>query len=305
MPNIKQINVNGTDYNILDVASTTTEGKVSISGQSFAGNKEFTDALIASDILVGAVGTEANGNITTTIPTAVGEDGQIMFWLENNDTFVHSVEINPTVTSGQQIGTITVDGNTSTLYAPSVDLSGYVPTTRTINGNALSSNITLTAASVGAKPTQTAVNSPSASGTSTSFISTISQNANGVITATKANMPAPYVTAQGTSNSWYYRKWSDKTYECWRSITATVNITTAWGNLYYAKISSISYPVQFTSNPYELATLHSSQDWYCMLSHGETYNTTSATCAYAAVRPSSASSVPIVLHYYARGTVSS
>ena len=44
------------------------------------------------------------------------------------------------------------------------------------------------------KPTQTAVSSPSASGNTTSFIDTISQNANGVITATKKTIP----TASGT-----------------------------------------------------------------------------------------------------------
>ena len=48
-----------------------------------------------------------------------------------------------------------------------------------------SSAQTITLADLGGKPTQSAVSSPSASGTEISFIDTISQNANGVITATK------------------------------------------------------------------------------------------------------------------------
>ena len=47
------------------------------------------------------------------------------------------------------------------------------------------------------KLVQTAVNDPSASGTSTSFISTIKQNAQGVITATKANLPEASTTVKG------------------------------------------------------------------------------------------------------------
>ena len=46
-------------------------------------------------------------------------------------------------------------------------------------------NVNLTAANVGAKGTQSAVSDPSASGTSLTFIDTISQNAQGVIAPTK------------------------------------------------------------------------------------------------------------------------
>lgn len=47
------------------------------------------------------------------------------------------------------------------------------------------------------KTTQTAVTDPTASGTSTTFIKTISQNANGVITATKANLPEASTSVKG------------------------------------------------------------------------------------------------------------
>ena len=49
----------------------------------------------------------------------------------------------------------------------------------------------------GYKPVQTAVSSPTASSTATAFIDTISQNTNGVITATKKNLPTASSTVAG------------------------------------------------------------------------------------------------------------
>ena len=49
-------------------------------------------------------------------------------------------------------------------------------------------NLEITPASIGAKATQSAVSSPTASGTAAAFIDTISQNAQGVITATKKSV---------------------------------------------------------------------------------------------------------------------
>ena len=49
----------------------------------------------------------------------------------------------------------------------------------------------------GYKPIQTAVSSPTASSTATAFIDTISQNTNGVITATKKNLPTASSTVAG------------------------------------------------------------------------------------------------------------
>ena len=49
----------------------------------------------------------------------------------------------------------------------------------------------------GYKPTQTAKSSPTASGSTTSFIDTISQDANGVITATKKSLPTASTSTAG------------------------------------------------------------------------------------------------------------
>ena len=51
----------------------------------------------------------------------------------------------------------------------------------------------------GYKPIQTAVSSPSASSTSSAFIDTISQDKNGVITATKKNLPTASTTVVGVT----------------------------------------------------------------------------------------------------------
>ena len=64
-----------------------------------------------------------------------------------------------------------------------------------------SSAQTITLADLGGKPTQSAVSSPSTSGTGISFIDTISQNANGVITATKKTVRDASETVSGLITS--------------------------------------------------------------------------------------------------------
>ena len=89
-----------------------------------------------------------------------GETGKIFVDLSTNKTYRYSgsafvevsqgsvVTISRNLTSGTKVGTITIDGTGTDLYAPSLD--GYVPTSRTINSKALTGNITLTASDVGA-----------------------------------------------------------------------------------------------------------------------------------------------------------
>lgn len=53
---------------------------------------------------------------------------------------------------------IAVLGSNGKIPGTNLDLSGYVPTSRTVNGKALSANVTLAAADVGAVPTSRTVN---------------------------------------------------------------------------------------------------------------------------------------------------
>ena len=56
---------------------------------------------------------------------------------------------------------------------------------------------------------------------------------------------SPTITESGTSGIWTYRKWSDGTAECWGKKDFSVNITSAWGNMYTSGAisgSNISFP---------------------------------------------------------------
>lgn len=86
----------------------------------------------------------------------------------------------------------TNDSNASTFNGNATNVTGTVAianggTGATTAANARSS-LGITPANIGAKATQSAVSSPTASGTAAAFIDTISQNAQGVITATKKNV---------------------------------------------------------------------------------------------------------------------
>lgn len=88
---------------------------------------------------------------------------------------------------------LTKPGNTDINWAELGDESSYVLKTTTVNGKALSSNITLTASDVGADPTgtaQTLINGldVASAGGSGKYISTISQT-DGKISATAATLP--------------------------------------------------------------------------------------------------------------------
>lgn len=87
--------------------------------------------------------------------------------------------------TGYTTGTETVT-NTDT-GATSVEVIGDGNAVTTASYNSSNRKLTLTKG-VDYKPVQSAVNSPSASGSTTAFIDSISQNANGVITATKKNV---------------------------------------------------------------------------------------------------------------------
>lgn len=65
------------------------------------------------------------------------------------------------------------------------------------------------------------------------------------------------IIEEGTSGIWTYRKYSDGTAECWGKAGATVNVTTAWGYLYYGSIAVPNFPFTFSAIPISSMTLHS------------------------------------------------
>lgn len=66
------------------------------------------------------------------------------------------------------------------------------------------------------------------------------------------HMPA-YVTSQGISGKWRYRKWANGNLEAWTSQSITTDVTTAWGNVYVSPSLSemnLPFPVTFTNVTY-------------------------------------------------------
>lgn len=111
-----------------------------------------------------------------------------------------------------------------------------------------------------------------------------------------------YIKEQGTARGWSYRKWNSGIYECWRTISTSPNINTAWGNQYYGIVSSIDYPVTFTARPYEVATLGTTQDFWGMLS-ANSDNSNIASRSYAVIRPNRSTDTRYSMTYYVKGTI--
>lgn len=133
-----------------------------------------------------------------------------------------TVSYTQTQTSGNELGTITIDGDSKKIYSPTetdptvpswakastkpsytASEVGAVPTSRTVNGKALSSNISLTASDVGAQSaiTQTSttisVANWNATTTCTKSVTGVTSS-NGVIVT-----PAPASISTWTSNGVY------------------------------------------------------------------------------------------------------
>lgn len=105
----------------------------------------------------------------------------------------------------------------------------------------------------GYKPIQTAVSSPTASSTtSTTFIDTISQNANGVITATKKTLPTASSTVAGITKVGATGGAAAYGHTHATSIatsTDTNQITLAFGTKYSISAGGTSYVFTMPSNP--------------------------------------------------------
>ena len=78
----------------------------------------------------------------------------------------------------------------------------------------------------------------------------------GVIDSIMSKLADHCIIEQGTMNSWKYRKWSDGTAECWRTITSGSSAFSATGNVYYRSFTSQNLPTNlFSASPYLYATV--------------------------------------------------
>ena len=65
----------------------------------------------------------------------------------------------------------------------------------------------------------------------------------------KGSSIADFVTEEGTSGDWYYRRWYSGRAECWASVSVTAAASTVWGSLYYAAVDAKEFPFRFASAP--------------------------------------------------------
>jgi hypothetical protein len=78
-----------------------------------------------------------------------------------------------------------------------------------------------------------------------------------------------FVVEQGATDIWYYRKWYSGKAECWGSRRATVDISTAWGSIYYGSVGAYAFPTGlFTHAPICQVTAdfgsNSQAAWVCV-----------------------------------------
>lgn len=168
-------------------------------GQEVVWNTSIANGQITNAMLAGSI---ANGKLANSKVTIAGNDVSLGGSLAA-DTLRTSLGL---ASALRFVGTI--DAMTDITVANPGLGTGYTPAVGDVvltnNGqeyvyanskwNLLSDN------AQSFKVVQTAVSDPTASGTSTSFIKTISQNANGVITATKASLPTASTSTKGIAS---------------------------------------------------------------------------------------------------------
>jgi hypothetical protein len=98
---------------------------------------------------------------------------------------------------------------------------------------------------------------------------------------------------EGTSNGWFYRKWSSGRAECSKLLTHSTALSTEWGALYTGTATSRqTYPFTFAEKPTELVSLTagSYQAFLYPEKNGNGVNGVSASACYNLCRPSSMTS---------------
>ena len=224
-----------------------------------------TSTLTAGNYYTGM--TETNGIVTLsqsamdTIPTAnskkpvtsggvksyvdslnkslVGEDGSYIKTISESKGIITATK----QTFDTTISSDSTDNNTPTSkavkdYVDSEISNLNTDLTTAINGKQASGNY---------KTTQTAVSSPAASGNATAFIDTISQNANGVITVTKKNVPSATQSVAGLMSAADKTKLDGLATHTTLSKTSTLSGMTK-DEVYYINTTGITTTVSAITN---------------------------------------------------------
>ena len=257
--------------------------------------------------------TDSSTNNIVVTPKVTNSAGYISGGLKVGEPVV----INPGVTSfNGSTGDVTytapvtsVNGNTGavTVTVPTkvsqlTNDSGYITGVQNASTSVkgivqLSDSVSSTSTSLAA--TANAVRSAYNHGGVTSV-----NNKTGAVSLT---IPTIYVTEEGTSGSWSYRKWSNKTYECWATIQAINGyVSSGWGSgdAVYTTFGQYSYPVTFKSAPFEIISSTRGTKTLFIANDGDKPNTTTKTAGYLAWRPTNAQvSISFYVTFYVKGTL--
>lgn len=130
--------------------------------------------------------------------------------------------------------------------------------------------------------------------------STTAANARSNLGITCSNLGInDYVTAQGSSSSWYYRKWNSGKKECWRMYSFTTGTMTASGDIYYYEAALPAYPWTWSSLQNLQLTAYCQYPMWC--AENSTNRTTSHLGNITVFRTSAANSKTVYVMMYAWG----
>lgn len=123
-----------------------------------------------------------------------------------------------------------------------------------------------------------------------------------------------YITEQGASGNWHYRKWNSGAAECWAAFqVASVAVTGTWGSLFYGSIftaaeakQKLAYPFAFTFAPCVQAgishTATGAGDCWLSTDYGKKAGAPEQYApAYSLVRATSGNVANAVISYCAKG----
>lgn len=123
----------------------------------------------------------------------------------------------------------------------------------------------------------------------------------GAVSLTIPATPKAYVTETGTSGGWTYRKWSNRTCECWATVNYSANVNSTWGSANYIEVPAKSLPFTFSAIPTVIvAPKHG--DKTVFLGQASTNATKSTTPKYVFLRMTSAT-VSVYFDFYVIGTI--
>ena len=100
----------------------------------------------------------------------------------------------------------------------------------------------------------------------------------------------------GTDNSWTYKRYTNGTYEAWRTITLSIARQTSYGSLYRSLEQSVTLPSFNSGTNYQLIGSSNGGDWLLFNTFNET------TASYFFIRTSSAAAANKVARLYIHGT---